>query len=96
MRVTVDAAMRARDVSRPGVEPDPAEGAAAAPAGVPDHGDLASAPPGHGTGDVRDNGTRDSRAKDAIARDEPEGRSRDRRGKAERRRLSKRHVRARR
>jgi hypothetical protein len=80
MRVTVDAAMRARDVSRPGIAPDPGE---VSPGSAP----PTEAAAGGGEHDVR--GT--------AERDDVEGRpQRDRRGKGERRRLSKRHARARR
>jgi hypothetical protein len=79
MRVTLDAAMRARDVSRSDLDPAPA---------VPE-----SAPP---ASDPRSSG--DAEHAPMQQRSEPDARpQRDRRGsKAERRRLSKRHARARR
>jgi hypothetical protein len=77
MRVTVDAAMRARDVSRPGIAPDP--------------GEVSSGPPAHS--EAATEGRRGVRG--MAERDDTEGRpQRDRRGKGERRRLSKRHARA--
>jgi hypothetical protein len=85
MRVTVDAAMRARDVSRPGIAADPGE----VPATQGDGGETA----GGATGGT--DGERDVRG--TAERDDAESRpQRDRRSKGERRRLSKRHARARR
>jgi hypothetical protein len=96
MRVTVDAAMRARDVSRPGIDPDPGD----VPAGPANGRRSASAAQNSAGADSTgggngSDGTRDVRG--STERDDVESRpQRDRRGKGERRRLSKRHARARR
>ena len=100
MRVTVDAAMRARDVSRDWTDDDPADrprtaDAPPSPDRARGQGPAVSNGPDRATGADGDaRGTHARGEGGEPARDE--GAQRERRGKADRRRLGKRHARARR
>ncbi|SRR6266545_813503 len=97
MRVTVDAAMRARDVSRPWTDDDPADRSPAtgpAVSATPATSATPTTPATSATPGGADHIDRDQR--DGGDRDQDDRPQRQRRGKAERRRLSKRHARARR
>jgi hypothetical protein len=100
MRVTVDAAMRARDVSHPWPDDDdvdhrrPADAVPSSPDRVPWQG-PANGPDRAGRSDRADSGA-DDESRDGGGGERDDGSQRERRGKADRRRLGKRHARARR